>query len=77
MNLIQRADSASNDVRGGAEKIRSFLKDLREALQAESREDLAKLDHNELSVMTAPTAAGRHLTDLPVTQLVLHGDQRI
>ena len=56
LNPIQRAASASDDV-PGAEKIRSLLKDLREARQAKSREGLAKLDHSELSVRTTPMVA--------------------
>lgn len=32
------------------DKIRSLLKDIREARQAKSREGLAKIDHSELSV---------------------------
>jgi GINS complex subunit 2 len=33
-----------------ADKIKSLLKDLREARQAKSRDGLQKLDHSELSV---------------------------
>ncbi|KIM68912.1 hypothetical protein SCLCIDRAFT_104754 [Scleroderma citrinum Foug A] len=42
-------DIAPDDV-PSAEKVRSLLKDLREARQAKSREGLAKLDHSELSL---------------------------
>ncbi|KAG6329503.1 hypothetical protein ID866_9588 [Astraeus odoratus] len=42
-------DVAPDDV-PSAEKVRSLLKDLREARQAKSREGLAKLDHSELSL---------------------------
>ncbi|KAI6130333.1 hypothetical protein EDD16DRAFT_1081779 [Pisolithus croceorrhizus] len=42
-------DAAPDDVQN-AEKVRSLLKDLREARQAKSREGLAKLDHSELSL---------------------------
>lgn len=42
-------DIAPDDVQN-AEKVRSLLKDLREARQAKSREGLAKLDHSELSL---------------------------
>jgi hypothetical protein len=41
--------SASDDVQN-PDKIRSLLKDLREARQAKSRDGLEKLNHNELSV---------------------------
>jgi GINS complex subunit 2 len=41
--------SASDDVQN-ADKIKSLLKDLREARQAKSRDGLQKLDHSELSV---------------------------
>lgn len=41
--------SASDDLEN-PEKIRSLLKDLREARQAKSREGLKTLDHSELSV---------------------------
>jgi hypothetical protein len=36
------------------DKIRSLLKDLREARQAKSREGLQMIDHNELSVRLYP-----------------------
>lgn len=55
LDLIQPADSAPDDV-PSAEKVRSLLKDLREARQAKSREGLAKLDHSELSVRSIPIA---------------------
>ncbi|KAI6047510.1 DNA replication complex GINS protein PSF2 [Pisolithus marmoratus] len=42
-------DVAPDDVQN-SEKVRSLLKDLREARQAKSREGLAKLDHSELSL---------------------------
>ncbi|KAL4076181.1 Psf2-domain-containing protein [Scleroderma citrinum] len=42
-------DIAPDDV-PSAERVRSLLKDLREARQAKSREGLAKLDHSELSL---------------------------
>jgi len=42
-------DVASDDLQN-PDKIRSLLKDLREARQAKSREGLQKLDHSELSV---------------------------
>ncbi|EIW82310.1 Psf2-domain-containing protein [Coniophora puteana RWD-64-598 SS2] len=42
-------DVASDDV-PNADKIRSLLKDLREARQAKSREGLQQIDHSELSL---------------------------
>jgi len=42
-------DVASDDLQN-PDKIRSLLKDLREARQAKSREGLQKLDHSELSL---------------------------
>ena len=41
--------SASDDIQN-SDKIRSLLKDIREARQAKSREGLQKIDHSELSV---------------------------
>ena len=41
--------SASDDLEN-PEKLRSLLKDLREARQAKSRDGLKTLDHSELSV---------------------------
>jgi GINS complex subunit 2 len=43
--------SASDDFQN-PDKIRSLLKDIREARQAKSREGLSQLDHSELSVCT-------------------------
>ena len=45
--------SASDDFQN-PEKIRSLLKDIREARQAKSREGLVKLDHIALSVCPNP-----------------------
>jgi len=42
-------DVASDDIQN-PDKIRSLLKDLREARQAKSRDGLQKLDHSELSL---------------------------
>jgi len=42
-------DVASDDFQN-PDKIRSLLKDIREARQAKSREGLSKLDHSELSL---------------------------
>lgn len=41
--------SAPDDV-PNSDKIRSLLKDIREARQAKSREGLSKIDHSELGV---------------------------
>jgi GINS complex subunit 2 len=46
MNIVNRA---SDDIQN-SDKIRSLLKDIREARQAKSREGLQKIDHSELSV---------------------------
>lgn len=45
MNVFSASDDLENP-----ERIRSLLKDLREARQAKSREGLKTLDHSELSV---------------------------
>ncbi|KAF8484629.1 Psf2-domain-containing protein [Russula ochroleuca] len=42
-------DVASDDIQN-SDKIRSLLKDIREARQAKSREGLQKIDHSELSL---------------------------
>jgi len=49
MDIIHRAP---DDIQN-SEKIRSLLKDIREARQAKSREGLQKIDHSELSVRDA------------------------
>ena len=49
MNVFSASDDLENP-----EKIRSLLKDLREARQAKSREGLETLDHSELSVSCRP-----------------------
>lgn len=49
MNVFSASDDLENP-----EKIRSLLKDLREARQAKSREGLKTLDHSELSVSCRP-----------------------
>lgn len=41
--------SAPDDLQN-PEKLRTLLKDIREARQAKSRDGLSKLDHNELMV---------------------------
>jgi hypothetical protein len=46
---FRTAISASDDLQN-PDKIRSLLKDLREARQAKCRDGLSKIDHNELSV---------------------------
>ena len=47
MGLIP--DSASDDLEN-PDKIRTLLKDIREARQSKSREGVRKLDHSELGV---------------------------
>lgn len=42
-------DSASDDLEN-PEKIRTLLKDIREARQSKSREGIRRLDHSELGV---------------------------
>jgi len=42
-------DVASDDIQN-SDKVRSLLKDIREARQAKSREGLQKIDHSELSL---------------------------
>jgi GINS complex subunit 2 len=42
-------NSASDDIQN-SDKVRSLLKDIREARQAKSRDGLQKIDHSELSV---------------------------
>ncbi|KAI9447899.1 hypothetical protein H4582DRAFT_1802736 [Lactarius indigo] len=42
-------DVASDDIQN-SEKVRSLLKDIREARQAKSRDGLQKIDHSELSL---------------------------
>ena len=42
-------DSASDDLEN-PDRIRTLLKDIREARQAKSREGITKLDHSELGV---------------------------
>ena len=43
------SDSASDDLEN-PDRIRTLLKDIREARQAKSREGITKLDHSELGV---------------------------
>ena len=47
-------DSASDDLEN-PDKIRTLLKDIREARQSKSREGIAKLDHSELGVRRSPS----------------------
>jgi hypothetical protein len=59
--------SASDDLEN-PDKIRSLLKDLREARQAKSRDGLKTLDHSELSVrLFAPRV--RCATEEPISLL--------
>jgi len=48
-------DSASDDLEN-PDKIRTLLKDIREARQAKSREGITKLDHSELGVRHPPSS---------------------
>lgn len=48
--LIHRPMSRASDDLENPERLRSLLKDLREARQAKSRDGLRTLDHSELSV---------------------------
>lgn len=52
MKLIP--DSASDDLEN-PDKIRTLLKDIREARQSKSRDGITKLDHSELGVRTRST----------------------
>lgn len=47
-------DSASDDLEN-PDRIRTLLKDIREARQAKSREGITKLDHSELGVRPPPS----------------------
>jgi len=47
-------DSASDDLES-PDKIRTLLKDIREARQSKSRDGIAKLDHSELGVGHPPS----------------------
>jgi hypothetical protein len=60
------------------DKIRSLLKDLREARQAKSREGLQAIDHNELSVSWSAINRDMVLTAVHTiaTQSLRHGNQR-
>jgi GINS complex subunit 2 len=49
----ETVDSASDDLEN-PDKIRTLLKDIREARQAKSREGITKLDHSELGVRCPP-----------------------
>jgi len=53
LHALTHITSASDDLEN-PEKLRSLLKDLREARQAKSREGLKTLDHSELSVSCSP-----------------------
>ncbi len=46
MTIVNRAP---DDIQN-SDKVRSLLKDIREARQAKSREGLQKIDHSELGV---------------------------
>lgn len=66
---IQIDSSASDDLEN-PDRLRSLLKDLREARQAKSRDGLKKLDHSELSVRRAPVdVAPFHKKETDITAL--------
>lgn len=73
------APSAPDDFQN-PDKIRSLLKDIREARQAKSREGLSKIDHSELSVRLAfpPFSSSRAEMRFifVVAESLLDGDQR-
>jgi len=48
-DVTDTVDSASDDLEN-PDKIRTLLKDIREARQSKSRDGIAKLDHSELGV---------------------------
>ena len=52
---------APDDIQN-SDKIRSLLKDIREARQAKSREGLQKIDHSDLSVRNKPHCPSYVLT---------------
>lgn len=55
MRMRLTPDSASDDLEN-PDKIRTLLKDIREARQAKSREGITKLDHSELGVRDPPSS---------------------
>jgi len=69
-------DSASDDLEN-PDRIRTLLKDIREARQAKSRDGIAKLDHSELGVRPPPSSL---IGPVPYTCVafwtLFHGDQR-
>ena len=63
-HLADSVISASDDLQN-PDRLRSLLKDIREARQAKSREGVKQLDHSELTVRTSycdsrPTLRLRH-----------------
>ena len=68
------SDSASDDLEN-PDRIRTLLKDIREARQAKSREGVTKLDHSELGV--CPPLAP--IDSVPHARIafwpLFHGDQ--
>jgi hypothetical protein len=67
---------APDDIQN-SDKIRSLLKDIREARQAKSREGLQKIDHSELSVSASapPPVRYAYLPRLLVTESMFYGNQ--
>jgi hypothetical protein len=58
MSVVNRAP---DDIQN-SEKVRSLLKDIREARQAKSRDGLQKIDHSELSVRSVLVGLSSALT---------------
>jgi len=76
LHALTHIISASDDLEN-PEKLRSLLKDLREARQAKSREGLKTLDHSELSVSCSPVYyLFIHSFYFIVAKSLFHGGQR-
>ncbi len=77
MRLTVAFQSAADDFQN-SDKLRSLLKDIREARQAKSREGLSKLDHSELSVRrTSLSFMGTcHSQNPSAAKPVFNGNQR-
>jgi hypothetical protein len=70
-------DSASDDLEN-PDKIRTLLKDIREARQFKSREGVSKLDHSELGVRPPLSffLPGLLFDTRTAFWTLFHGDQR-
>lgn len=76
--IIHLSPSASDDLED-PDKLRSLLKDLREARQAKSRDGLKSLDHVELSVSSTTYPLETRCSKvilLAAFKFVFDGDQR-